>query len=310
MSGPYDVLDRIAQLVVMLVALFAFANGAFMLLAPMDWYYAVPTVPATGPANTHFIADIGIAYLSSGAMLFYAAMNLKLRWMAALAGTVWLLAHGVLHIYELIVGICSPDRFLQDAPGVLGPPLLVLLAVGTMIGRQRVSPAGIPAWLFIKAAGQKMEKSEAQYLRKLVAAPGRAFEKFTHFMPASMHRHAASAEMLHVARIGATLAEDCGPCALTAAQWALVEHVPRDVANAALAGGEALNEDERLAFRFGEAIATQSPEAFALGDAIEEKFGDTVRFELAMAAALVRSYPAMKRGLGLTKACSAVQLAV
>ena len=131
-----------------------------------------------------------------------------------------------------------------------------------------------------------------------------------HFMPASDHRHAASAELLGVTRIGSALIEDCGPCALTAAQGALFDGVSRDTANAALAGGEDLGVDESLAFRFGQAIAQQSIEADALGDAVEDKFGRTVRLELAMAAAMVRAYPAMKRGLGLTKACSAVKLAV
>ena len=62
MSGPPDIYDRIAQLLVAVAMVFALANGLFMLIAPLDWYYAVPTISATGPANTHFIADIGIAY--------------------------------------------------------------------------------------------------------------------------------------------------------------------------------------------------------------------------------------------------------
>ena len=310
MSGPYDTLDRIAQIIIALVALFALANGMFMLLAPLDWYYAVPTVPPTGPANTHFIADIGLAYLSAALMLAYAAKDPKMRWMAALAGILWLFAHGLLHIYEVITGICSPDRFIQDIPGVLGPPILVLIALGLLIARQRISPAGMPSWLFMMAAGDKIDESELAYLKALVRAPGGAFERFTHFMPASMHRHSAPADLFHIARFGATLAEDCGPCAMTAAQWALVDKVPRETINMALAGGGELDGDEALAFRFGEAIATQSDAAFALGDQLEEIHGATVRLELAASAAMVRSYPAMKRGLGLSRACSTMKLAV
>lgn len=310
MSGPYDALDRVAQILVALVALFALGNGIFMLSSPLGWYYAVPTVPPTGPANTHFIADIGIAYLSSGAMLLYAAGNIKMRWMAALAGTLWLLLHGFLHIYEVITGICSPGRFIQDVPGVLGPPILVLVAIGLLMARQRIAPAGIPKAAFLRAATAKIDPSEAEYLREIAAAPGGAFEKFAHFMPASMHRHSAPVNLFHSARFGATLAEDCGPCAMTVAQWAMVDNLPRDTINAALAGGAHLGEDENFAFRFGEAIATQSAEAFELGDAIEAKYGRTVRLELAMTSALVRSYPAMKRGLGLTTACSATKLEV
>ena len=310
MSGPYDAFDRVAQLLVAVAMAFALANGGFMLLAPLDWYYYVLTVPATGPANTHFIADIGIAYLSCGVILAYAVTSLNMRWMAALAGALWLAAHGALHIYELIVGICSPGRFWQDVPGVLGPPLLVFLAVGILMARQRIVPFGVPKSIFLKAATSKVEPSEAQYLREIAAAPGGAFEKFTHFMPASMHRYAAPVSLFHAARFGATMAEDCGPCAMTEARWALVDKVPRETINRALAGGAALEPDEQLAFRFGEAIATQSADAESLGDALEDKFGRTVRLELAMSAAMVRAYPAMKRGLGLTKACSATRLEV
>ncbi|MFZ3006326.1 MAG: hypothetical protein WA047_09125, partial [Phenylobacterium sp.] len=38
-------------------------NGLFMLGAPLTWYDAVPGVPSTGAFNTHFVRDIGAAYL-------------------------------------------------------------------------------------------------------------------------------------------------------------------------------------------------------------------------------------------------------
>ncbi len=34
--------------------------------APEIWYSAVPGVPETGPANIHFIRDIGLAFLAAG----------------------------------------------------------------------------------------------------------------------------------------------------------------------------------------------------------------------------------------------------
>lgn len=137
MSGPPDTRDRIAQAMVGIAAAVALANGAFMVAAPLHWYYAIPTVPATGPANTHFIGDIGFAYLASGLMLLYALPALSIRWMAALAGSLWLTLHGFLHIYELATGICSPDRFLRDAPGVLGPSVLIYAALGLLARRIR-----------------------------------------------------------------------------------------------------------------------------------------------------------------------------
>lgn len=303
-----DVLDRIAQALIAIAALFALLNGALMLWDPFGWYQALGTVKFTGPPNQHFIRDIGIAFFASGVMLTYAAWYPSGRWMAALAGSLFLAAHGALHIYEVLTGICTQDNFWKDAPGVLGPPLMVWIALGILFGAQKIVPAGVPKWAFL-AIGDKMAPDESAYMHEVAAAPGHAFEKFTHFMPASMHRHEAPTDLFHIARIGATLVEDCGPCALTAARWALEHKVPRDLVNAALAGSPPAG-DLKTAFDFGKAIATQSPDAFALGDAIEAKHGRITRLELAMTAAIVRSYPAMKRGLGLTKSCSITKLEI
>ena len=79
MMGRIDRGDRLAQAMVMIAALAALANGTFMLIAPFAWYEWLGTVKATGPANGHFLRDIGIAYLVSGALLSYGAANLALR---------------------------------------------------------------------------------------------------------------------------------------------------------------------------------------------------------------------------------------
>ncbi|ATW02546.1 hypothetical protein [Sphingorhabdus sp. YGSMI21] len=310
LMGKPDWLDRIAQLLVLGVGLFALFFGLFMIIAPLDWYVAIPTVITTGPPNQHFIRDIGIAYVACGVILLYASVNIHMRWLAALAGALWLSLHGILHIYEVSVGICSPDAFIADAPGVLGPPLLLFLALAILFARQRIAPAGIPKSLFLKLANAQAEESEREYHDAIAAAPGHALEKFMHFLPASMHRHAAPPLLFHAARMGANMVEDCGPCAITCANWALADDVPKDTVNAWFKGPDNLPGEEALAFRFGQAIATQSPDAFELGDRIEAQYGRDVRFELAMSAAMVRSFPAMKRGLGLTKACSLTPLEV
>ena len=233
--------------------------------------------------------------------------QLWMRWLAAFAGALWLALHGALHIYEVSVGICTPEAFVADAPGVLGPPLLVFVALGIVFARQSVAVAGIPDRLFLKAVDQ-FSPGESAYVHEMASAPGHALEKLKHFMPITNHRHEASAELLAAARIGATLVEDCGPCAITAAQGALADGVNRELINRMLAGQ--VDGDIKTGFDFGQAIASQSEAAFELGDNLEQKFGRLVRLELSMAAATVRSYPGMKRGLGLTKACSLTPLEV
>ena len=306
--GKPDTLNRLAQVLIAIAAVFALLNGSFMLWNPFGWYQALPTVKFTGPPNQHFIRDIGIAYLTCAVLLGYAARYPNGRWMAALAGGLWMSAHGALHIWEAITGICAHDIFWKDAAGTIGPPLLVWVALAILFTRQRIAPAGIPKSLMVRAVDQ-LSSGESQYFYEIAEAPGFAFEKFQGFMPSSMHRHAAPAEIFHMARIGATLIEDCGPCALTAALGAASDGVSPDLINAALSNNLP-DGDLKTAFDFGQSIASQSADALANGDFIESKYGRVIRLELAMTAAMVRVYPAIKRGLGLTKSCSITKLKI
>lgn len=112
------------------------ANGLFMLVAPYDWYLAVPSVPDTGPPNRHFIGDIGGAYLATGIGLLAG-----LRWPLLLPGAVLAAAlfhgvHGLVHVMDGLAGRCTPIQ-LQLDPLAVGVPaiLLVLMAVSVLRGR-------------------------------------------------------------------------------------------------------------------------------------------------------------------------------
>ena len=308
MMGKADIFDRVAQGLIAFVAIFALANSAFMLIEPIGWYFAIPNVRFTGPPNLHFIRDIGAAYLGCGMMLGYAVFYPSGRWLAAFSGSLWLIAHGLIHVWEVAVGICGPNRFWNDSPATLWIPLLVWLALGILFVRQRITPAGLPKVALLGAI-DRISPGESAYFHELARAPSHAFEKFANFMPVTMHRCEAPADLFHMARIGATLVEDCGPCALTAAKGALDDGVPRAHVNAALSGNPP-EGDLRTAFDFGQAIARHADDSIFLGEAIEAGHGRIVRLELAMTAATVRTYPALKRGLGLEKSCSLIPLSV
>jgi len=302
MYGKPDLPDRLVQALLAFVALFALANGAVMLFDPYGWYEAVGTVKATGPANPHFIKDIGIAYLVSAAFLGFAATNPALRWGSALAGALWLGAHGVLHIYEVTAGICSPDIFWQDAPGVLGPPLVVLIAVAIQLVRQRVSPVPLPKRTFVDLM-KRIAGDAEPYYQDLSDAGGFAVEKFQHGMVLSGHYYHAPKDMIHMARLGSARAEDCGPCVEIVRGFALADRMdPARLQNALM--GRPENESDALAYAFGEAIAAGNvAQAAALGEQIEGQHSRKVRTELALAAASGRLFPAIKRGLGYASAC-------
>ncbi|MBX9885074.1 MAG: hypothetical protein K2X68_08895 [Novosphingobium sp.] len=308
MMGKPDALERLVQILIALVALMALGNGLFMLGDPYGWYRFIPTVRFTGPPNPHFIRDIGLAYLLTAVMLGYGARYPQGRWFSLFAGNLWLSAHGGFHIYEVATGICSPTIFWQDMPAVVAPPAMVWIALLILIARQRIAPAGLPRAAVLGAL-DRLAPGESAYLHEIARAGGHGFEKFLHFMPLTIHRHAAPADLFHMARIGATLVEDCGACALTTARAALADGVPRDLVNAALAARVPPGNLE-TAFAFGQALATQGADAFALGDEIEAKHGRAVRLELALTAASVRTYPAIKRGLGLSQSCAATRLEV
>lgn len=306
MYGKPDALDRLVQALLAMVAAFALLNGLFMLAAPLGWYEAVGTVKATGPANGHFIRDIGLAYLASAALIGFAAANPALRWGSALAGTTWLGAHGVLHIYEVLGGICSPDIFWRDAPGVLGPPLLVLAAIAIQLARQRVSPVPLPKGAFLALMGRIAGEGE-RYYRDLSDAGGFAVEKFQHAMVLSGHYHHAPKEMVHMARLGATRAEDCGPCLEIVRGFARADGMDADRVQGALLG-KPQGDTDALAFGFGEAVASGDiVRAAELGEKLEASHGRNIRTELALAAASARLFPAIKRGLGYASACTIAQ---
>ena len=303
MIGKFDMLDRLVQAMIGLAALFALANGVFMLSDPFRRYQFVGTVKATGPANAHFIRDIGIAYAVSGLVLAYAAVHPGLRWGSALLGVLWLALHGVLHIYEVITGICSPDIFWRDAPGVLGPPLLVLIAIGIQLSRQRVSPVPLPKKAFL-AIMRRVAGDAEPYIDDLDRAGGFATEKFQHAMLLSGHRHHAPAPLLHMARLGSTRAEDCGPCVEIVREFALADGLDPDRIQNALTG-KPDSEDDALAYDFGAAVASGDVmQAAELGERIEEQYGRDVRTELSLGAASGRLFPAIKRGLGYASACT------
>jgi len=130
--------DRLARACIGLAAAACIGNGFAMTFEPLDWFRMIPGAMATGPANIHFIRDIGLAYGVSGSILIYALRDLWSRRSALLMGLAWLTLHAGLHVIELATGAPSREHFWSDAPGVLGIPLLVW--VGLAIGSQK-SPA-------------------------------------------------------------------------------------------------------------------------------------------------------------------------
>lgn len=156
---------------------------------------------------------------------------------------------------------------------------------------------------FVERA-EKATGEDASWMRDVAALGRGAFARLMGFYSFAQLRHAAPADMALLVRLGAVMAEDCGPCTRIVARFAKRGGMAPDKLRAALAGGAGLEGWSDVAYRFGRGIAISDKTADELGEAIEAKFGRDVRTELTVAAATARVYPAIKRGLGYARSCS------
>lgn len=119
-----------------LLGLFHLANGLFMVGDPDGWYWATPGVSQTGPMNHHFIVDIGLAFLASGADMAIGLRPGRIAAILALAGATWPALHALFHVWEwLAVGFPRDPRVA--ALEALGVVVVGLLGLALATARAR-----------------------------------------------------------------------------------------------------------------------------------------------------------------------------
>lgn len=121
----------------------AIANGIFMLVAPENWYFAVPGVTTTGPFNQHFVRDIGLIFSFIGAAFLLGVARPDLRIVLWAAPTLWLAGHALFHFWEVAVGICSASVIPRDFPAVTLPAILGLSITLQAIAERRSARSSI-----------------------------------------------------------------------------------------------------------------------------------------------------------------------
>jgi hypothetical protein len=102
------------------------ANGAYMLLAPANWYLAMPGVTSTGPFNQHFVRDIGLIFVLIGLALCVGVVRRSERVVLWGAAGLWLTGHALFHIWEVAAGVCGSDALTRDFLAVTLPALITL----------------------------------------------------------------------------------------------------------------------------------------------------------------------------------------
>jgi hypothetical protein len=114
------------RLMLLILGVFHLLNGLTMLAAPMAWYMAVPGVRASGALNHHFIADIGLIFVASGAGLILGARKGPRAAVWAAAGAAWPALHALLHIWGWFAhGFPATGPLIaSDVLGVVGVGVL------------------------------------------------------------------------------------------------------------------------------------------------------------------------------------------
>ena len=120
-------------------------------------------------------------------------------------------------------------------------------------------------------------------------------------MPAMSYGSHMPFGLLHLVRLGATIAQDCGECLQIAVNMAARDGLAAETIRTALRGDA--DGFEATAFAFGRqlGLGLDAPEE---RDAIRKQWGEQGLIEAANAAASALFFPALKRGLGFAEACN------
>jgi len=123
------------------IALLTAANAVWMLVAPEHWYHELPAnVPAAGPFNAHFVRDIGCAFFAVAAAFGWAALRPVHRVALTALGTLFLVEHALLHVFDSVRGYLPAGHWHHDIAGVYVPAVLSL-AITAALAR---SPSARP----------------------------------------------------------------------------------------------------------------------------------------------------------------------
>jgi hypothetical protein len=118
------------------LGLFSLVNGLLMLAAPQGWYGWTPGVPLTGPMNPHFIRDIGLAFVASGAGLLAGARSGQAMSVLGLSGAAWPALHALFHV-SLWPTQGFPRGFAAQATEVIGGVGLGVFAAWFALARAK-----------------------------------------------------------------------------------------------------------------------------------------------------------------------------
>jgi hypothetical protein len=127
--------------ILLILGLLHLITGLWMLADPMAWYAAIPGVVATGPANMHFIGDVGLAFMASGAGLMLGFGKGVRAAAFALAGSAFPALHALFHIWGWFAhGVpTAPNAAMSEFFGVVTVSALGVAAAWLRMRQDRAS---------------------------------------------------------------------------------------------------------------------------------------------------------------------------
>jgi hypothetical protein len=151
---------------------------------------------------------------------------------------------------------------------------------------------------------------DTSYMSEMYDTSPRAFWKFSKVATLSQHREDVPKEAWYAAKIVATVAEDCGPCAQLVVDMAARAGVSGPALRAIVNQDErAMPPDAALGYSFAKAVlARDLAESDRLRAQVETRWGRRAVVSLALAIASSRVFPAVKYALGHGRACSRIRV--
>ncbi len=114
------------RIVLWLFSIISGFNAVWMLVAPQNWYHNLPAhVPDYGPLNTHFVRDIGIAFLIVGIGLAAAARNPVQRRSLVMFAALFYAGHALVHLFEAFTGGAAAHLWKGELAMVYFPALVL-----------------------------------------------------------------------------------------------------------------------------------------------------------------------------------------
>lgn len=160
-------------------------------------------------------------------------------------------------------------------------------------------------------AFEKKMGASMDHLRHIMRVSLPDLFRLRKFSQLANRRTALPPAPFHVARLVAVMAEDCGDCVQVEVNLSKEDGLASDLIKAVVEMRPSdLPEELGDVYLFTECIIHNSGDVEPLRAKMRQRYGERGLVELAMAIAMARSFPTLKRGMGYATSCNIRSLKV